>query len=136
MCIRTICRVGFSPTKEQIKDIVQQYVKLHHIRKLFKNEHPGKGMDQRFHEQKQTIAKIGTTISSVRKSATRNPFIVHNCFNFIESIISKQNIPLHNTWNCDGSGFPHDSSKFWVISIKGEIAYKLHLALTKTIVVL
>ena len=70
----------------------------------------------------------------MRKSATRNPFIVCNCFNFIESIISKQNIPPHNTSNCDGSGFPHDPSKFWVISIKGEVAYKLYVALTKTIV--
>ena len=29
LCIETICRVGFSPTKEWIKDIVQEYVHLH-----------------------------------------------------------------------------------------------------------
>ena len=26
LCIRTMCHVGFSPTKEQIKDIVKEYV--------------------------------------------------------------------------------------------------------------
>ena len=47
-----MCRVGFSPTKEQIKDIVKEYVQLHELITPFKNDCIGQGMDQRFHEQK------------------------------------------------------------------------------------
>ena len=50
LCIRTMCRVGFSPTKEQIKDIVKEYVQLHELITPFKNDCIGQGMDQRFHE--------------------------------------------------------------------------------------
>ena len=40
LCIRTMCRVGFSPTKEQIKDIVQEYVHLHQLNTSFENYCP------------------------------------------------------------------------------------------------
>ena len=42
LCIRTTCRVGFSPTKEQIKDIVKEYIQLHELITPFKNDRPGK----------------------------------------------------------------------------------------------
>ena len=31
LCIRTMCHIGFSLTKEQIKDIVKEYVQLHQL---------------------------------------------------------------------------------------------------------
>ena len=64
-------------------------------------------------------------ISSARKSATGNPFIVYNFFDVIEDIINKNNIPPSDIWNCDESGFPHDPSKCVVISVKREVAYKV-----------
>ena len=71
------------------------------------------------------LTKKATMISSARKPATRNPFIVYNFFDVIEDIINKHNIPPGNIWNCDESGFPHDPSKCLVISVKGEVAYKV-----------
>ena len=37
-CIRTLCCVNFSPTKEQIKYIVKEYVQLHQLSTPFKND--------------------------------------------------------------------------------------------------
>ena len=69
--------------------------------------------------------KKATITSTARKSAMGNPFIVYNFFDVIEDIINKHNIPPSNIWNCDESGFPHDPSKCLVISVKGEVAYKV-----------
>ena len=38
----TICSLGFSPTREQIKDLVQEYVHNHELRTPFKDGRPGK----------------------------------------------------------------------------------------------
>ena len=32
-CIGTMCQLGFSPTRNQIKDMVQEFVQLHNIEK-------------------------------------------------------------------------------------------------------
>ena len=68
--------------------------------------------------------KKATMISSARKSATGNLFIVYGFSDVIADIINKHNIPPSNIWNCDESGFPHNPSKCLVISVKGEVACK------------
>ena len=42
LCIGTMDCVGFSPTKEQIKDIVKEYIQLHELVTPSKNDGPGK----------------------------------------------------------------------------------------------
>ena len=125
LCIRTMCHVGSSPTKEQIKDILKEYVQLHELITPFKNDHPGKDWIRGFMNRNKLSLKKATMISSARKSATGNPFIVYDFFDVIEDIINKHNIPPNNIWNCDESGFPHDPSKCLVISVKGEVACKV-----------
>ena len=41
-CIGTICNLGFSPSREKIKDLVQAYVHNHELKTLFKDGRPGK----------------------------------------------------------------------------------------------
>ena len=43
--------------------------------------------------------KKATMISSARKSATGNPFIVYDFLDVIEDIINKNDIPPSNIWN-------------------------------------
>ena len=120
-----MCCVGFSPTKEQIKNTVKEYVQLHELITPFKNDCPGKDWIRGFMNRNKLPLKKATMISSVKKSATGNPFIVYDFFDVIEDIINKHDIPPNNIWNCDESGFPHDPSKCLVISVKGEVACKV-----------
>ena len=120
-----MCHVGFSPTKEQIKDIVEEYVQLHELSTPFKNDHPGRDWIRHFMNRNKLSLKKATMTSTARKSAMGNPFIVYNFFNVIEDIINNHNIPPSNIWNCDESGFTHDPSECLVISVKGEVAYKV-----------
>ena len=41
-CIGSVCRLGFSPTRGQIKDLVQSYVCIHDLKTPLKNNRPGK----------------------------------------------------------------------------------------------
>ena len=41
-CVSTVCKVGFSPNKFQLKDIVQNYVTANNIHTTFTNNQPGK----------------------------------------------------------------------------------------------
>ena len=91
----------------------------------FKNDCPGKEWIRGFMNRNKLSLKKATMISSARKSATENPFIVYDFFDVIADIINKHKIPPTNIWNCDESGFPHDPSKCLVISVKGEVAYKV-----------
>ena len=48
-CIATMCKLGFSPNRSQLKDIVQSYVTSNNIKTPFTNNRPGKD-GSRFHE--------------------------------------------------------------------------------------
>ena len=101
LCIRTMSNVGFSPTKEQIIDIVKQYVQLHELITPFKNDRQSKDWIRGFINRNKLSLKKATLISSARKSATGNPFIVYDDFDVIEDIINKHIISPSNIWNCN-----------------------------------
>ena len=42
-CIGTMCQLGFSPRRAQLKDIVQDFVCVHQLQTLFKEDRLGKG---------------------------------------------------------------------------------------------
>ena len=101
LCIRTMSNVGFSPTKEQIIDIVKQYVQLHELISPFKNDRQSKDWIRGFINRNKLSLKKATLISSARKSATGNPFIVYDVFDVIEDIINTHIISPSNIWNCN-----------------------------------
>ena len=124
-CIGTICKVGFSPTCSQIKDLVKEYVEIHQIDTPFRNNRPGKDWLRGFILRNNLSLKKANMISSARKSATSNPFVIFDFYDVIEKIIEEKNLKAENIWNCDESGFPHDPQKCRVVSVKGEVAYKV-----------
>ena len=85
-------RIGFSPTKEQIKDIVKEYVQLYKLITPFKNDRPRKNWIRGFMNRNKLLLKIATMIVQQE--------------NVIEDIINKHNIPPSIIWNCDESCFP------------------------------
>ena len=64
-------------------------------------------------------------ISSARKSATANPFIIYDFYDVIEKIIVEKKLTAKHIRNCDESGFPHDPAKCMAIGPKGEVCYKV-----------
>ena len=124
-CIGTICQLGFSPTRAQIKDIVQEFVRLRQLDNPFKDDRPGKGWLRGFMVRNGLSLKKANMISAARKSATANPFIIYDFYEIIEKIIKERKLERHQIWNCDESGFPTDPQKCKVVGVKGEECYKV-----------
>ena len=64
-------------------------------------------------------------ISAARKSTTSNPFIIYNFYDQLDEIVTQTILTPKQIWNCDESGFPTDPQKCKVVSVKGEVAYKV-----------
>ena len=124
-CIGSMCRLGFSPTRGQIKDLVQNYVCIHELKTPFMNDRPGKDWLKAFMNRNNLSLKKANMISAARKSATANPFIVNDFYDTIEKVITENNLSASQIWNCDESGFPTDPQKCKVVSVHGETAYKV-----------
>ena len=123
-CIAIMCKLGFSPTREQMKYLVCDYVRSNHIKTPFKDDRPGKDWLRLFMQRKNLSLKANM-ISSARKSATSNPFIIFDFFNIIEEIIEEQMLTPDKICNCDESGFPIDPGRSKVVGVKGEVSYKV-----------
>ena len=124
-CIGSMCRLGFSPTRSQIKDMVKDYVLLHNLKTPFKEGRPGKDWLCGFMDRNHLSMKKANMISSARKSSTSNPFIIYDFYDVLEKVVEEKKLEPHQIWNCDESGFPTDPQKCKVVSVKGEVAYKV-----------
>ena len=113
LCVRTMYRIGFSPTNEQIKDIVKEYLQLQKLSIPFKNDCPSKDWIRGFMNRNKLLIKKATMVSSVRKSATGNPFIVYDFFDVIEDIIN--NIIFGISGIVMRVGFPMTLQNVWLL---------------------
>ena len=119
-CISTLCQLGFSPTRAQIKDFVQEFVSLHEIKIPFKDGRPGKVWLSGFMKRNGLSLKKANMICAARKSITSNPFIINDFYDTIERIIIENGLGPNQIWNCDESGFPTDPQRCKVVGVKGE----------------
>ena len=124
-CIKKMCSVGFSPTINEVKKLVQEYVKDHNISTPFTNNMPGKAWFNGFMSRNKISLKKANLICSVRKSVTANPFIIYDFYDKLETIVKENNFTAEQIWNCDESGFPSDPQKCKVVSGRGKVAYKI-----------
>ena len=127
-CINVLCRYGFSPTIEEIKDLVKEYASINEINvSTFTGSRPGKEWTTSFMKRNNLSLKHAEMICHSRKAATENPFIIFEFYEMLEKIIKEKNLSANQIWNTDESGFPVDPRKCKVISKRGEKAYKVTL---------
>ena len=123
-CITALCNSGFSPTTEEIKNLVRDYVRSNNIKTSFKEDRPGKDWFINFMKRNCQSTKKATIISSARKAAMCNPFIIYGFYEKVEEVIKNHKFVLAQIWNCDESGFPTDPSKCKVIAPIGKPGWK------------
>ena len=93
---------GFSPTRENMKDFLKEYVDEHNIANSFKDNRPGKNWVKLCLGRNNLYTKKANMISSARKSAIANPFIIHDFFYLLEEIMkekkTRENMELWQVW--------------------------------------
>ena len=123
-CINVLCNAGFSPSTNEIKDLVRDYVRANSITNPFNDDRPGKDWLRNFMKRQKLSTKKATIISAARKAATANPFIIFDFYEVVEKIIKEKKLKREQIWNCDESGFPTDPSKCKVVAPIGMPGYK------------
>ena len=89
-CIDTLCNSGFSPSADEIKNLVRDYVRSNHIKTPFKEDRPGREWFTNFLKRNRLSTKKATIISAARKAATSNPFIVYDFYEKLEEVMRKR----------------------------------------------
>ena len=123
--IRILCCLGFSPTRDQVKNLVKEYVEEKNMKTPFTDNRPGKEWLRLFMDRNSLSLKKATMISSARKAVTANPFVVHDFYDTLEKVFADKNFTPSQIWNCDESGFPTDPKRCKVVSGSGEVAYRV-----------
>ena len=86
-----ICKNGFSPSIDDVRLIVSDYVKSNKIDSPFKSNLPGRKWMQRFMKLNNLSLKKATMIAKVWKDCTSNPFIIYDFYDRIQEIICENN---------------------------------------------
>ena len=120
-CIDLVCKTGFSPTRAEIKNLVQNYVQNHKIKTPFKDNRPGKDWLRIFMKRNNLTMKKVNMICTARLSTTGNPFIIYDFYEKLEILVQQKKLKPAQIWNCDESGFPTDPAKCKVISTRGDV---------------
>ena len=123
-CIGTLCHIGLSPTMDEIRIIVGEYINANNITSPFKNGIPGRQWLERFFKANKLTLKKATMISKERKDFTSKPFIIYDFYEQLGGIISSNDLQPNQIWNMDKTGFPLDPKKQMSVAPKGKRAYK------------
>ena len=101
-CIDTLCKIGFSPTMNEILDLVAEYIAVNNLRiPMFASGRPGKHWFRAFMKRNKLSLKKANMISAARKSATGTPFIIHDFYDQLKKVITDKNFEAKHIWNCD-----------------------------------
>ena len=97
------------------QDSVCDYVTINQTPNTFKGNRHGKDWLRNFMFRNNVSTKKANMISTARKAGMSNPFIINNSFHIIEKIIMEK----------DELEFLKDPTRSKVISVSGEVAYKI-----------
>lgn len=122
--ISSLYHLGFSPTREQVKDLVSEFVRERQLTTSFKDDRPGKDWLRSFMTRNNLCLKKAQKISNAGKEkVATNPFIIYHFYDVLEETVKSMGIGPNQIWNCYETGFPSDPKYCKVINESGEVTY-------------
>lgn len=123
-CLIARAQIGFPCDKEELKQLVSEYVKANNIPNPFHDNVPGEDWYQSFMKRNSNISlKKPEHLQKVRKTA-RDPAIVYDFYSKLEEVYNKHNLKEADrarfVFNCDESGFASDPSRLKALGEKGK----------------
>nr|CAH7744755.1 unnamed protein product [Callosobruchus chinensis] len=113
---------GFPLTKDELKNVVCDYVTANGLKTVFKNNKPGNDWFASFCNRRRLSLKKPENLETVRRNATKDPFIIYDFYDLLETEIEKlglQDKPNH-IFNLDETCFTFDPSRTKAVGAKGE----------------
>ena len=125
-CIKTMCNLGFSPTIDEILELVTEYVAKNNVNALLFNDgRPGRDWLKAFMKRTHLSMKKAEMISIARKSATGNPFVIYEFYKMLSSLMKEKGFGPNQIWNCNESRFPSNPQRCKVIGKKGQRSFRV-----------
>ena len=138
VCIKMMAKWGFSPTREELKDLVKDYVKSnketntsvgHHLRKYcqFKDDRPGEDWLANFLKRNNLSTKKPASLEKARKSAASDPEVIYSMYDLLEQEIKRLGLEDRPEciWNADETNLGIDPVQTKVIAPRGEKASRI-----------
>lgn len=125
-CLLARSQMGQPCDKNELKDLVCEFVHLNNLKTPFKDDRPGDDWYYSFIRQHPSLTfKKPEQLQKLRKD-TRKPDIIYNLYSKLKEVYTTNNITLFDDefiFNCDESGFLTDSSKLLRKRVKHLVVY-------------
>jgi len=122
-CLAARSEMGYPCDKEELKNLVQDYVVAGNLQTRFQNGRPGDDWYYGFMCRNPSLSlKKPEHLQKSRKSA-RDPYVVYNFFDALEEVYQQFGINSccgGLIFNADESGFCSDPSRLKAIGLKGK----------------
>lgn len=119
-CLEERAKMGYPCSKDELLQLIQNYVLENKIKTRFKDGKPGHDWYIGFMARHPRLSlKKPEHLQKSRKTA-RNPDVVYDFYDKLENIVSTYNVLPSFIYNADESGFSSDPSKIRAIGTKGE----------------
>uniref|UniRef100_A0A6P7F9H0 Uncharacterized protein LOC114327114 n=1 Tax=Diabrotica virgifera virgifera TaxID=50390 RepID=A0A6P7F9H0_DIAVI len=123
-CLIARAPIGFPCNKEELKQLVSEYVKANDIPNPFHDHLPGEDWYQGFMRRNNNISlKKAEHLQKVRKTA-RDPATVYDLYSKLGDLYKKHDLEGPSKakfiFNCDESGFASDPSRLKALGEKGK----------------
>jgi len=122
-CLKARAIMGYPCDKEELKDLIQQYVQSKGLKTRFTNNRPGNDWYYGFMRRNPELSfKKPEHLQKARQSA-RDPFVVYDFFDTVKEVYAKAGVNDTDgslIFNADESGFSSDPSRLKAIGCKGK----------------
>lgn len=125
--MKTMSKWGFGLSKQELLNVVQEYVQKNNIPNHFRNGRPGTDWFKSFCSRHHLTLKKPELVEGSRARQSCDPFIIYDFFDQLNSIIEELNLQNkpESIYNCDESGFKSDPTTTKVVTVKGASAKRV-----------
>lgn len=124
-CIKAKARMGYPCDKNEIKNIVGQYVQAHNLNTPFKNGIPGDDWYYGFMSRHPSLSFKNPELLQKARKDSRNPEVVYQFYDELKQLVHESNLEDKPflIFNADESGFCTDPTKLKAVGEKGKCKF-------------
>lgn len=124
--LNILAKWGFPLSKEDVKNVVREFVEQQELSTPFRNNKPGDDWFRNFCRRNDLCLKRLEALEKSQRQNTFDPFLVYGFYDVVEKKIEElnlQNKPKH-IWNLDESGFSSDPRNVKGVTSKGQKVHR------------
>lgn len=124
-CVLARAEWGYPVDRNELLDIVKEYVETNNIKTNFKDNRPGEDWYLAFMKRRPRLSLKKPEQLQQKRAEAADPFVVFDFYEKLKSLIQREG--LQNSpeliLNCDETGFCTDPSKVKAIGLKGQKSF-------------